>query len=1054
MKTILLILVTLLISIPSFAQDAACSDIGIPDYISKLFASRCDLNEGEDKFCLCLKEESEKNILKLSQKIDVKEEIRKHNEKTIKKNSEHLKNIYTKLNYEVSFQERKFSMTNPDKGLVGCTPSDMAKEFNRSLEEKYNVSSDGGEIIDVPLSKLSDAELIKKEAEINARYKYSRYEKKNAVIPIVNSYSMTLSPNQPQISVPVGLQYTNQIVATDVEYVPAEMDKTTHTNDLEITNPLNAACNLQGVCSEASQIANDKVIRDTFIKSLKEAKEFFVKHPNLFRTADLKDIDALIHQVSTNYNSLDHNLINKIDQEYKDKKQYFKEFSKKNSTPVAEEVATNALEQIDLDIQSEFKEDMTVALPNACIDYQQFKAFNSAPSEKLIENLSALDHTQIEALLDPKNLKSSSELTNFLKQNPVIAKNTINPGQRKNVAQALHGLITKMKGKNDPKDRFSLYSDFMKMDIAKINANDKMMDFLQCDLLARNFAAMTTSTELPALGLMGDNNLSHFANQSMACKIRQENKINNVKEQPTIQDLINSNDLFSLFDSSPMRPSEDSEYTAFLDKNCVGFEAFFEKQIKKNCINPFAFKSCRQKALNPEEGKRQRFKERYFEENINAAEAKKISDLVSANTADISYEMISKKTDKKFQDKPARQTYVDKVQPVLVGRSIYSTENIFRPSGSGSTNSSQQGIAGSSTASDEVSIFNTIESAQNSYSAGSYAATGPSNSSSVLNKVSDINPSMNSNESSSVTDYSSSNAVNPGQVIPPFMNGGQRQPEIKKVTGKITNLEDIEDSIEDSKSLAPEERKEFIEDAKEFLASQENKNSQINDLNKKIAEMEKDLKNEQKTSVKSGPSRSIASIDKKTFVPESTNNFGQRAAVNAPSYSGSNFAGGKVSLSSNEKSAASYTRALTQADEIKKISIEEQSSMRFDGPIMKGEQPGDILVGVSLTPDSKTFALISQGGSGNEEGQLLKEYLVKNNIQMIPNQVISIKCQDTQSLKCGKENELLISVSMDRNNKIVLRSLSKDVPVVRTSSVTYKDLVNTMELETKTKISK
>jgi hypothetical protein len=163
---------------------------------------------------------------------------------------------------------------------------------------------------------------------------------------------------------------------------------------------------------------------------------------------------------------------------------------------------------------------------------------------------------------------------------------------------------------------------------------------------------------------------------------------------------------------------------------------------------------------------------------------------------------------------------------------------------------------------------------------------------------------------------------------------------------------------------------------------------------------------------------------------------------------------GKIAGSSMNKSATSYERALNQIHEnansngSEKIVVDKNSVFEFSGPISKNEFNGQIMVGVSLTPDSDLFAEITVASKGNEHGEALKAYLAEKLKVISSDQIISIKCQSTAKLKCGANDELLLHISKDGKNNLVIRSIANDTKVARAS---IKDLNNTIDLETKIK---
>lgn len=1011
MKNMIMILAILTFSLPSFGTPIACGDyfFEIESDFNKLFNTKCNSDDGEEKYCSCIGEERDKNIL--IQSIDPKLTLKEYQQNNFKENRAKLLDIYNNLNFEVSSQEHKFFMNRADEGLVGCTPQDMASEFNKSLEseKRKEIESIPKKVLNT--GRLNIDDLSKEERAILAK-------------DINNKAGFSV--------------YTAPVIKKeDIPSIIPNVFKFANVNnkgDLTILGSnLGAAAKM---CAFDSTSA--KGMGTELKKTLNEAKEFFTKYPELFVTTDLAELKILLGSEGC---EMPMALIEQINNEYLAKIQFSKKyFEAADHRPVAERVAAISFTEENLQLQNKFKKDMTETPANGCLDYNEYKTFNSAPSDLLISEIGKKTEPEILELLDPKNLKSSSQLTDFLKKNPVIAKNTINPTQRAAVAKAMGGLLGKIKGIKDPNDRFAHYSDFMKNDVASINKQDKMMDFLQCDLLARNYAALASSDELPALGIIeGQNAVSNIANQYMACKVRAENEKspNKLGINPSLKELVAANDLFSLFDSEPKSPEKDDGYMDFLAVSCPGFEQFVEQDLK--CMPWMTKATCRKRALNAEETKHGRMRDRYFAKNPGAINAKKIRDLVAKHTQKLDTAEMGKKTNKKYQNKHARKVYEEKAQPILANRSIYSTDNIFRPSASSTSSGTQDKVAGNSSNGSAGSVFETINNAQDNYVATSPVTSGAGRSIASTDTAGGastptINPSSNQIQN---------NAVNSGQqlplysgVVPPAaLEKQQANKEIEKLIPDFAAKSD-EDKVESLEDLA-EENSALIEKLK--------LNEKIESIKEKIANLEP----EQESKIVSKNSSKPREMNFST----NTNSVNSGLANGNVSKSGSSSNSGTVFGKGNGISKSTSHGAVNDA-----IIEKHKNAAGTDSeisPTRSTASIGSLVVGSNTVVDFTMgtvdpSALVVTGAELPltpesaadydkiyNDVEALKKFLVKNlEGKTIDSRVVRIKDPVAKP-----EKFVLFLVSSGNSGHLNVKTINR--------SATFKGLTNTINNETK-----
>jgi hypothetical protein len=945
----------------------------------------CKNETTEAGFCTCLQGDFKHNALKQALG-DVS--LNDWKIENYEKNTKNLYGIYANLNYETSFQETIFGMNKKGEGKVGCTPKDIAKEFRKSLCNEYKdcgVDEGGvsiGKVNQLPLKDCKDGNCTETYKEVNDHFK-------DQFKPYVIKVPKASADEKGNSKVFFVIPETELPVASQSAYKLCAKSNDSRAKDLNL------------------KLTKNKI---------SEIEKFYKKHPELLVSTSLEklaDIDMVCEV----------DLALQVIEEYDAKRKFTHDASKYGEyESFGEEMVEKNLLLSNEQIQEKIKAGYEKSLPNACIDYNKYKIFNSSPSPNLISQLSSKGPKDVLEALDPKNLKSSNEMVDFLRQNPIIAKNIVIKEQREKLATKMSEMFSKMKNQ-DENQRLKTYMDFMKNDVSQLNAENKVMDLLQCDLLAQNFAALNSIDEFPAVGLR-NTDLSSLANQYMACKMREQKS--SEKARPSMSELIAANDLFSLFNESPLTtdPGDDQGYQNFLKENCKGFEEFVKLDLKVSCFMSFNKKKCTENLMTTDHSKRVKLLNRYYKLNSKVG---KLNQLIGENTVKLEVEDVFSKTDISQQDQSVRSQYNSTVRPKLKNRSIYSTDNVFNPA-SGSPDSSKEIVAA-------------LKEAQSEY----YSSPSISNTNtSVANTQ---NSDFHSQATPKAMPNDSTNTVNPGQFIPPFLKPEPLSPAPKQLASPV----DFLDAFENFSKYSDEAKEDIVDQSKEFLGANVSNGEKITELKKKITEYEKEIEEASVKKTTRGPASVPSSKQVSQFSTQNLVNNQKAtssASVSPATYSASHSFQASITSNTESKDAASYSKALNQAHDKRTIEsfgmivVKDDSAILFsNNPISKGEVAGDLLVSVPLEPDSFAFKSISTSEKA------MKEYLLKNVSEVEVDKIVSIKCKGPG---CNPNmSEILLHFSRGKDNEIIVRSVASDYKVARTHRMI--DLSRTLDNETKIK---
>lgn len=683
----------------------------------------------------------------------------------------------------------------------------------------------------------------------------------------------------------------------------------------------------------------------------------------------------------------------------------------------------NTFKEADKRISDKFQRDHKKAVKNACVNYDDFKIIDGIPTQSMMSDWSKMSAEEISKSFLASNLKTGNpEVLNYLRRNPVVAKNMFSDGQRFELAKTLKAFAS--QNSHLPATKvIANYAALMKDKIKILNENNQISTLVQCGLLAQNYAAAANPEMSLALESTDNgDSLTSLANNVKVCEVKKENKASGAKVLPSYEEIANANNLFAIFgnvaDDNFFSPEGDKGYQDFIDKNCKDFDRF-EKQYKDGfftcllkkedkCIESIQAHSARQeKVLNA-----------FYKEYPKVGE---LVAAVKANTVKTNVNDVATISNEKNQNKEVVAKFDKYVKETLGNRSMYDVSDVMASS-NGSSGSGKSAIA------------NAMAQAQESYSS-SHTASQVADYSHGTNASAESASSSDQSVQSAATAVGS--AVNPGQYIPPFLEAPKAA---ASSAHKISSVDEAKEALDDMEDAPKEEKAELASKAKEYLNSQDQTSKDIADLQKKLSDYE------HKRDVVSEPAvadntrvaaRAPASVN--FNVPTSVNkvaagsNFGS-ASSSAPSISGS----AKLSSSAPvSKAAASYASALNQANEsrsdAKSLSLVVDNSAVFDfnnSPVSRTS--GDLVIGASLEPSDKQFAEISS------DPDAMKAYLAMNLKEVPVDKVVSIKCKGAG---CNaNSSEILLVITKGSDNKFSIRSVSRDTKVARSHKV--QDLKN------------
>lgn len=707
--------------------------------------------------------------------------------------------------------------------------------------------------------------------------------------------------------------------------------------------------------------------------------------------------------------------------------------AKPGSAPVGEilspyEIAfRSTFKNADDKILKQFQIDHKASIEGACLDYDVFKVIDGYPKPDMMNEWLTKTPEQISSSFLPDNLKKNDAQLNFLRRNPVLAKNMISKDQRDKLAEALSKFAHENKGIR-PEQMADKYAAFMKGPIKKLNTENEVGSLLQCDLLAQNYAAASDPQMSLALLTDEENELTKMANNLQVCQVREDNKTLDKEDVPTLDEIINANELFAIFNTPEAEgnmfgPKSDKGYNDYLKKNCHDDDM---KKLEKKYTSGFlrctfiSDEKCALKARDTETGKRERILEEYYKLH---PEMGALVQAVKRNTNKLDVDIVANKTNESKQNQEVHTAYEKYVRPSVLNRSMYSVSNAMgAPVGSGSS-------------SQDSSIAEAVNKAQESYSSthteSQIAGSGHTSESAASSTA-------NADANVSAPQTAAGSAANPGQYIPPFLDTPKSTKS--ESSPKISNLDEARDVLEDMTNAPEDEKAELASKAKEYLNAQDQTSQDIADLQKKLADYEQKKIAAPKAVADNTKVTSRAPASVNFTAPTVTNkvsNGGSQAFANnsaSPSSSGS---ARLSSANSVSKAAASYANALNQANESKtdpkSLSLVVESGAVFDfnnSPVARA--PGELVIGTALEPSDKLYAEISS------DPEAMKAYLAQNLKEIPVDKVVSIKCKGA-GCNAGA-SEILLVITKGSDNKFSIRSVSRETKVARSHRI--QDLKN------------
>lgn len=948
MKTLVTLILTIFIAAPVLAFGDECENLnfGFMIDLNSLFQNKCRLVTGKEiEYCKCLNEN--KNILTDSFRSDDKfKEVMRAQKKKAK---EKLLNTYALMNYGSRLQEQAYGIKQKVGNESACTPDRFAKEFFESAcrEDssdpacKKNINAYGGETIRAAGARTPSVEEIKQ-----------RFEEESKKLTSDEGYR------------------SSKINKAAVEF---------------------ASCDLDNV----QKLTEDQV------KQLEKIQKFYSNHEGLVDEIKYEVIKGILSSKKFCSNEEYDNIIH----EYNFKSSFFTKDGEKRKPAASSQVewVKESLKNANDEIASKMKQNFSEGNPDACVRYDHYKVISSIPHDDLLKAWSQSPDAILKDL-EPKGLKSSSHTTNFLKNNPLLAKLVVTPDSRTQLASKLHELAKRSTGKNRA-EKLKNFISFMKNDVAENIAKSKISDLYQCELLARNTAAVFVSPTFPEPPeFKGDGGFESLSSDFLACHAFKENK----KSEHNIEETLAANHLYTILgqdnvDVKNLGPDNDPGYKDFIDKECKGFGDFRKNHISKYCkISLLGKKACEEKFLQVKKSRSKRLLRKYYEDNNS--EIAELAGILNQELNEPDIDELDGFMDEENQDQNASNVYAKSVKPYITG-------SIFDPPYSSDTG-------------DTDPMFETIAKAQTEYDAtyGTGVISGPDSYLASSETGAPSRTPASQHETASISNYPSAVApvINPGQILPGFMSQAttpvsQQSPAYDNPP-QFKNVNDVENVVKNISKYDPERQDEVLQDAQDFLDLHKGNQEKIADLKKQLDELEdgSEIKND------SPVSRKVASSPFKNNISNS-GNFNSSNAVLAPApvTSSLNKSGGTSLRSSTDKAAVSYQKALNQMNE--RLPVEQ---MQFSSPLGANDFPGSVVkVDAALEISREKYEEIAKSRSGDE----LKDYLALHIHALPTNGVISLTC--TKGCP-SHSNEILVKVERTHSNGIILRGIKAEAPVV------------------------
>ncbi len=1007
----------------NYLDDDDCSampTLGL-DFTSDLLKTDCKLENGSDgeaKYCNCLK--TSNNILLKAVADNAKNDLATEQNKLKVKYQEKLNKVLFQLNQGVHLQQLNFGIKRPD-GQTDCTPKKFSEYFTSSIcREKDGRGCDEDSSIKVGEYAGQESNLDTCGKNNDCASLYNKISEDWDVKKNKNKSSAVATARQGLCGTMGSCMATAALANTDRVTEPGENG----LSNTWVITPAQPAPAIPPDQTTGSGFINLVIGKKTLDecklssaqeKYLKDMLSFFRKHNGL---ASKSTTDVLENVRRQNQICGLEDGFNEALGEYKFKLSY-----SPDSTNVAKAIPSGDQANIITALEKESKKGEKILKkgfeentePNACVSYDKYKVLSSVPDSSLIIQWSTLSDKQIADSLDPKVLtKNSSPSLQFIRNNPLLAKMVVNAGARGQLAEKLKKFAGLNQGKNKA-DQLTGFIDFMKKDASSIS--NGLADLNQCDMLARNAAAVYSSNLFP--GKIPFNNDGAYGMRSnlYACAMLDQKNNHNM----TLDGILESNALFDLLGSSEggsvVNPNKDDNYKKYLTENCKGFKEFKKDYIGKYCKMFMMGNKCEEKFSRVMKNRSKRLLKKYYEEQN--PEMGQLSSILASSTQNVDFDDMDELALDENQNSQLAQEYDEKIKPYTYNSSIYD----LNQGQSGKSGFVSEEIAKAQAAYDKRVLSSSTGRGTNLNELGSNDALPKMGNLDENDSITNIRKTSNLPE----------NVSNPGQVVPNYLSNNQAQYAAPQIDSKnITSVKQASEildklSSKESVSLRPEKKEEIVKDVQKYIDGAKDNNAEMVKLQDKISDLEDQISEDRKNKKSDRAPASVASGSATPVLPPMMPQFNQNFAGSVPYAPGFSPAGvgGKIQRAQSA-SAASYQKALND----KYIQSEKEATpynRSTDQFVLKkepyvGSNGGELLVGLELSPSKEEFSKIVTSEDN------LKKYLNENLTKLPGSKIISIKC----GLQCGpSSNDLILHIERDQFNKIVIRSVASSTPVAR-----------------------
>ena len=1014
----------------SFEDDADCSAIPSLGFLPNLFKNDCKLIKGQEtNYCNCLKNSN--NILLNAASLSHANELKKYQDDLKKSYNNKLMKVLFQINTGVHLQEQTFGIKKTG-GETDCNASKFAKEFTNSICKTFN--NDG---------KSCKDEVIPNGSEYAGKaedYNLSNCRMANTCKEVYKNIDDAWILKKIEIEQGTVNNPSNPVAQTGIVGLALKGTKAVLAGTQAVNISGKSFCNITNGCSgqgvstaqqvkesgaddpspapPASSAQLNCSLSDNQINQIKDMVDFFDNYSGIVDPQVVSNLKAIDRK---KYNCEHQKLFFDAQEEYK-----FKISFASGGMSIAKKIDLRVTQEIETALRNQNKRGEEILKEgfrrsqsdNACVSYDKYKVLASAPGSNLISDWAKMTGAEIAESLDPKVLSSSSNPSalQFIRNNPLLAKMVISKSTRTQLSNNLKLFANKNQGQSKP-SQLQGFIEFMKKDASKIDTG--FIDYYQCDLLARNAAAVYSSNLiLPNEHL--ENSAFSMKSNFYACAMQDQQNKNNFKPA-NFDEIVESNALLDILgspsESSVNDPEKDVGYKSYLQNNCKGYSEFRKDFIDNYCNKFFRGKKCAEKFSNLNRSRIKRLNKKYYSE-LNPEMGQLVS-IVSNSTNHVDFDDLADSSADASQNDQLYQVYEEKIKPQTFS-SIFDFTNAQ---------------------SDKISKnFDDLAQMQADYDKrAASSSTGRGTSLSDLSNNDTNSKSGKSIEGDSITNIrktinSPENSPNLGQVVPNYLSNTQSQNAAPVMESRnISSLKQANDLVDkvtgkEGANLKPENKEEVVKNVQKYIDGTKDNSSEMAKLQDKILDLEDQISEDRKNKTNGRSTASLGAGDASQVTPSSKNQMNQNysgAIPFAPGFSPAVAAGGKIQRA-QAASAASYQKALndkyTQSEKDSTPYNRTSDQFVLNKEPYVGASGEELLVGLEMSPSTKEFSKIV-----DSEANLLK-YLNENLIKIPGSKIISIKCGP----QCDdKANDLLLHVERDQFNKIVIRSVASSTPVVR-----------------------